>query len=131
MKKINIPFIMIFISNYAVSQININPDPYGDPWIVGGIPEMTSEIQSEIDSIPNFILDTLCNSILLPDSVDSSHRPYMREIFLQHFNSCAQAASIGYMFTYEINYFRNIASDHDLSVIRYHKIRSYVAIGRC
>ena len=38
--------LVIFCQNDLFSQININPDPNGPPWIVGGMPEITPELQA-------------------------------------------------------------------------------------
>lgn len=50
----------------------------------------------------------------LPFMVDNSQLPYFSEIVDQGPNySCAQAATIGYMFSYEANRFRNEFVEHD------------------
>lgn len=123
MKRLIVFYLMLFWVVSVNAQININPDPNGDPWVVGGVPETTSEIQSEIDLIPKFTLNPECLTISLPVSVDNSTNSYMRDIFLQKFNSCSQAASVGYMFTYEINYIRGYSSNHDSST--YHPAFTY------
>lgn len=115
--------LMLFITTGIIAQININPDPNGEPWLVGGVPEITPEMQAEIDSISNFKLNPSCLLLNLPASVDNSKNPFMRGIFRQNGNSCAQASTVGYMFTYEINYERNIPSNHD-SVL-YHPSFTY------
>ena len=102
---------MIFCQNDLLSQININPDPNGPPWIVGGMPEITPELQAELDSIPNLLLTPASLNTLLPYMIDNSQLPYMRSIFLQQYSSCSQAAGIGYMFTYEINRARDSAAN--------------------
>ncbi|MBE9480236.1 MAG: T9SS type A sorting domain-containing protein [Bacteroidetes bacterium] len=48
---------------------------------------------------------------LLPPSLDNSQLPYFRPIFLQSQWSCGQASGIGYNFTYEINYLRDLPAD--------------------
>lgn len=108
-------FWMTVIMNTSIiyAQVNINPNPYGNPWIVGGIPDITPEIQSELDSLPSFQINPSHLIDSLPLNVDNSERIYMRKIFEQYGNSCAQAATVGYMFTYELNYKRNIPSNHD------------------
>ena len=48
MKRI-IVLLLLLCGNISLNaQININPDPNGDPWIVGGIPIISAEIQSEL-----------------------------------------------------------------------------------
>lgn len=100
MKKIGIFLVILFCISSTNAQININPDPYGDPWLVGGVPEITPEIQSDIDAISEFRLDPSCLMNTLSSSVDNSQRQFMRDIFRQNGNSCAQASTVGYMFTY-------------------------------
>jgi len=40
-------FLVFFIFNTKAQIVNLNPDPNGDPWIAGGIPEVTPEIQEK------------------------------------------------------------------------------------
>lgn len=47
----------------------------------------------------------------LPYKVDNSKKTYFPQVFDQYGYSCNQASSIGYVFTYEINRLRNLASD--------------------
>jgi hypothetical protein len=123
MNKIIFSALMLLSITRIFAQININPNPSGDPWLVGGIPEITPEIQAEIDAIPEFTLNPSCLMIALPPLVDNSDMPFMPGIFLQNGNSCAQASTVGYMFTYETDYLRKIAADHDSS--RYHPSFTY------
>ena len=39
--------------------INCNPDPNGEPWWAGDLPEITPEIQAELDAIPLLEVTTL------------------------------------------------------------------------
>ncbi len=103
--------LAMFLLNINAQIINVNPDPYGDPWIVGGVPEITPEIQAELDAIPEMVLSPFSLTYELPDSVDNSKNMFMRPIFLQSGNSCAQAAGVGYTFTYETNWARNLSSN--------------------
>ena len=47
----------------------------------------------------------------LPPVVDNSEWPYLRPVFTQGGASCGQAAMIGYNFTYEMDYHRNLPAD--------------------
>ena len=47
----------------------------------------------------------------IPAIVDNSLLPYFRPIFCQDGYECGQAASIGYVFTYEINCLRNLPAN--------------------
>jgi hypothetical protein len=44
----------------------------------------------------------------LPPVVDNSELPFLRPVFMQEGPSCGQAAMVGYNFTYETDYLRNI-----------------------
>lgn len=48
---------------------------------------------------------------LIPDAVDNSQQPYFRPVFNQDDYCCGQAASVGYMFTYEIDRIRNLPAN--------------------
>lgn len=97
------------ISSFQVNAqlINCNPDPNGNPWWAGGIPEATPEIQAYLDAIPQLTLINGSQNAPLNDVVDNSQHAWFRPIFLQDGGSCAQAAGVGYLFTYEINRVRD------------------------
>jgi hypothetical protein len=104
MKKI-LTAILITITIYFVpAQLkNINPDPQGEPWYVGGlrVPD-----KAELDKIPTVVLsqDYLHRNVNnLPVSLDNSTKPYFRPIFSQSDGSCSQSSGVAYNFTYEIN----------------------------
>jgi hypothetical protein len=108
----------IFANQKANAQesglINVNPDPNGEPWIAGGIThddwdQMTEGLPSLDQIIPIGLAKAV--SADLPDKVDNSILPAFRPIFNQKGGSCAQASSVGYVFTYEINTLRGIASN--------------------
>jgi hypothetical protein len=97
---------------------NINPDPMGEPWIVGGVSNLTeeqAEFVSRIQILPepeNWDAD---KSFLA--SVDNSTRQFFRPVFNQEgFGSCGQASGIGYGFTYEMNSKRNTSAAIDSSI---------------
>ncbi len=113
MKKLSIfvyVFFLVFIAIKA-QVVNINPDPNGTPWITGGVPRVTPEIENVIQQIPNM---NLLSTITPPSYIDNSANIYMRTIFEQSRGSCAQASGIGYVFTYEINWLRNLPADTSL-----------------
>lgn len=88
--------------------ININPDPNEDPWLTGGVPEVNLESQTEVDQIPTMIRRSFVDP---PDLIDNSHNIFMRPIFHQKHGSCAQASGIGYVYTYEINWKRDLPAN--------------------
>lgn len=105
-------FTFLWLGTHA-QLVNVNPDPNGDPWIVGVIPEITPEVQAKIDAIPEMTLSDISSTIQLPDMVDNSQNIYMRPIFSQWGGSCSQAAGVGYAFTYEVNWKRNLPSSEE------------------
>jgi hypothetical protein len=95
----------------ASNLVNVNPDPDGEPWIAGGITEeewnrMISGLPSLDQIIPGGLSKTAAAA--LPEKVDNSVLTAFRPVFNQKGGSCAQASSIGYIFTYEINLLRGL-----------------------
>lgn len=96
------------------SLINVNPDPNGEPWIAGGITEnewaqMTADLPTLSQVIPERLAKAAAK--IPPDKVDNSMLQGFRPIFNQKGGSCAQASSIGYVFTFEINTLRGVAGN--------------------
>ncbi len=109
MKKNIVLFCLLIIFNSLSAQvININPDPTGEPWLVGGYKHMT---QTEIDKIPVIDNSSVNNSKDLPASWDNSKNKFFRPVFNQTDGCCAQASGIAYNYTYEYNLFHNTAAN--------------------
>jgi hypothetical protein len=112
MKKISLIIFIIIINHlclFVYSQtMNLNPDPNGDPWITGDLPEITPEVLAKIAQMPELTLTPESAAVELPYVVDNSTKIYMRPVFVQYGGSCGQASGIGYAFTYEINYLRGL-----------------------
>jgi len=106
-------FFLTFFSLQA-QLTNVNPDPNGEPWLVGGLRVPSEE---ELARIPVMELsqDYLQRSISsLPVSLDNTTQPYFRPVFNQADGSCSQASGVAYNFTYEINRERDLpANSHD------------------
>lgn len=106
--------IAITISAFSVSHlnaqlVNVNPDPNGEPWIAGDLPELTAERMAAIEAIPQ--MTSTRNKSSLPSAVDNSKSNFMPYIFSQgQIGSCAQCAGVSYTFAYEINCMRNLNS---------------------
>ncbi len=102
MKKITLLISLIFFSISGFSQIhNVNPDPHGEPWIVGGLRIPSKE---EINKIPVIQLsESQLNKVALPSSLDNTTKRYFRPVFNQTDGCCAQASGVAYNFTYEMN----------------------------
>jgi len=104
MKKILL--ILVIIMSFITSQAqltNINPDPNGEPWIIGGLRIPT---QAELEKIPklepaNSYLKS--SKTVLPDRLDNSELDFFRPVFNQSDGCCSQASGVAYNFTYEIN----------------------------
>jgi len=101
MKKIFLSVCLLFVSYFTYAQlININPDPNGEPWIVGGFRAASEE---EVNKIPVLENNVYKSSKSLPSSLDNTTKQYFRPVFNQTDGCCAQASGIAYNFTYEIN----------------------------
>ena len=104
MKKLLLLALLSIISNSLFAQLqNINPDPNGEPWMVGGfrIPD-----KAELDKIPVLHVSNQYaqrSALLLPQSLDNSNKAFFRPIFNQSDGSCAQSSGVAYTFTYEMN----------------------------
>jgi hypothetical protein len=110
--------ILIFLAGIlfipAFGQIiNANPDSDGDIWIVGKIPQYTSEYIAKLNLIPELQLTQISSQTPLAVTVDNSTKKYMRTIFYQKDQSCAQAAGVAYTFTYETARLRNTDNKTD------------------
>jgi hypothetical protein len=104
--------LILMLQSTIVSQsINLNPDPNGEPWIAGGIPELTEEAREQIRNMPR--LDLSDRKILLPARVDNKKFKYFPPIFNQVGSSCAQASGVGIQFTYETNFVRDTDASLD------------------
>ena len=102
----------IFLCNVIFSSpaqvVNLNPDPNGPPWLTGGVPKMTPEYKQKIDSIPVMVRQSSTEPL---GKVDNSENKFMRPIFQQSHGCCAQASGVAYVFTYEINWLRDLPAD--------------------
>jgi hypothetical protein len=88
--------------------VNLNPDPNGTPWLTGGVPILTPEIQAIIDATSVMVRQSFLDP---PEAIDNSQNDFMPPIFLQEHGCCAQASGVGYVFTYEMNWLRNLSGD--------------------
>ena len=115
-------FITICISLTAVGQtkildengnetglINVNPDPNREQWIAGGITKEAWEASTA--NLPELEITGLGTRPRAPDQVNNSLSEAFRPVFSQKGGSCAQASAVGYVFTYEINTLRGLASN--------------------
>lgn len=59
------------------------------------------------------------SAAVLPPAVDNSVSPYFPAVFSQTGNSCAQAAGVRYMFSYEMNQLLDRSADRDENVFSY------------
>lgn len=136
MKKILIAILLFLSVQNVFSQTNlrdekiknVNPNPNGDPWIVGGLRDLNSDDWQKIEKTPKLILNNkpkgfidevfsrlkrkLVGHDVLgpsegPERVDNSLSKAFRPIFSQDGNCCAQASGVSYNFTYEVNLLNN------------------------
>jgi len=101
--------LMILTLNSQV--INLNPDPDGEPWLAGNLRPLTDEDLHMLSNVPRLTMPSFLRNRELPSAVDNSQQPYFRPIFNQEGGSCGQASGVGYNFTYEINFERQLTSD--------------------
>ena len=99
--------MLLMISFLINAQINMNPDPNGDPWWSGDGVLPTAE---EIAMIPELVITSESQNLLLPYKVYNDELMFFPPIFNQVGSSCVHAAEIGYNFTYEINRSRNVSA---------------------
>jgi hypothetical protein len=113
-----IPFSLLIVlpcfsaplNNLPSALENINPDPNGEPWIVGGINR--DEWEASIGPMPALAKQTQrAMAFAVPNKIDNTIFSSFRPVFTQKGGACAQASSIGYVYTYEINYVRGLASN--------------------
>lgn len=101
-------------TNSIPNLINVNPDPNGEPWIAGGITKEEWDASlagmPELEPAPR---NGLGKSLALPvpDKTDNSVYASFRPIFNQQGGSCSQASSIGYVYTYEVDYLRGLPAN--------------------
>jgi tetratricopeptide (TPR) repeat protein len=107
-------FVICFcFINFTISAqaINCNPNPNGEPWWTGGI-DTLADYPDETKGINQLILNNIAESTPLPFMVDNSEKIWFRPIFHQTNGSCAQAAGIAYIFTYEVDRIRNLSASY-------------------
>ena len=119
-------FLISFISLDAQNLINVNPDPNGEPWIVGGFRELTDK---EIEDIPEWSPEISSYRITLPSRVDNTLHTYFRSIVLQSGGSCSQASGISYIYTYEVNRLRNLPSIDSVNLYPSHFTYNFLNNG--
>jgi len=126
-KTLIILFLCLLTLSASAKIINVNPDKNGEPWIVGGLSELTANDWQVINSIPKLNLSNRTKS--LPSSVDNSLQPAFRPIFSQQGGSCGQASGIGYTFTYEMNTVRGTAANTTTNQYPTHFTWNYINGG--
>ena len=95
-QKIGVILALLTLATQVYSQINVNPDPDGEPWIIGPGNSLGEPADTVIID-PDALLS-------LPNYVDNSQEIFFWDIFNQgSYNSCSQAAGVAYTFAYEIN----------------------------
>lgn len=105
---------------------NINPDPFGEPWIVGGFRELS---EAEISKIPELVLPENTERASLPSRINNAKLPYFRSIVLQADGSCSQNSGVAYVFTYEINYLRGVPSTDSVNLYPSHYTYNFLNGG--
>ncbi|WP_373763146.1 T9SS type A sorting domain-containing protein [Porphyromonas loveana] len=102
-------FLLGTLSSFS-QVVNVNPNPNGEPWLAGTLPVPTPEMALQLRQLPVFEPSASSLEKFLPPSADNSQHIFMAPVFTQNGESCAQAAGVGYTFTYEINRLRLLNS---------------------
>jgi hypothetical protein len=103
---------------------NINPDPLGNPWIIGGYSGIEDSVLKNMQELE--LPDTRSG---LPSRIDNSQQAYFRPVFVQKGGSCGQASGISYTFTYEINFLRKLSSDTGINQYPSHHTWNFLNEG--
>lgn len=118
LESYNMKSIISLIAVFACSTMvnaqeltNVNPDPKGEPWLVGGLRELTTDDYNQINATPRLTLTASQLNRDLPVSIDNSLLPWFRPVFNQDGGSCGQASGIGYNFTFEMDYLRGLPAN--------------------
>ncbi len=101
MKKL----LLVFIALITITCINAQ-----QPTVFKSAP-MSSYDSLKLSALPELKLSAEASRRLLPPVVDNSTLPFLRPVLQQYTYECGQAASIGYVFTYEMNCIRNLSAD--------------------
>jgi hypothetical protein len=104
-------FFLITNSFFAQQNVNLNPDPNGDPWYVDNY-----KLPSDMELVPKEEIRKVLQwrrekNKTLPYRLSHMYSPYMRPVFVQSGGSCGAASQICYMFGYEINNHRGLEVD--------------------
>ncbi|MBN2891252.1 MAG: T9SS type A sorting domain-containing protein [Bacteroidales bacterium] len=127
MKKTLLFAIIALFSTSLFAQVqNVNPDPNGEPWFIGGWRNPTEQ---ELQSIPQLKISNFYKTKDLPASLNNSTLQYFRPIFSQTDGCCAQASGIAYNFTYEINRARNISASSEANQYPTHYTYNFLNEG--
>jgi hypothetical protein len=130
MKNYSILFIVGFLlNNFLFSQThNWNPDPNDEPWTSGPQPVVTSAMLSTLTlyQVPSNVM-----LLTIPAAWDNTQETdYFPGILNQGtYNSCAQAAGIGYTFTYEINRVKQVAASTNEHKYHHHFTWNFLNYG--
>lgn len=112
MKKLLFLLVVLFPVLCSTAQnTNVNPDPNGEPWIVGGLRELTPSDYQMLSQVPQWKSPNPTDAKDLPLQVDNTVNPWFRPIFNQSGGSCGQASGVSYNFTYEIDYERQVPAN--------------------
>ncbi len=111
MKKFFLLINLFFLLEISAQLRNINPDPNGEPWMVGGLRVPSDEELQQIPKLEISSEDYGKSAIQFPQQFDNSTQTFFRPIFNQFDGSCAQSSGIAYTFTYEINRLRGTSAN--------------------
>lgn len=91
---------------YKTGLTNINPDPNGEPWIVGGMQPYNEDQAAFSDNHPALELTPKTRNRVLPEEIILLDRDEFIPVFNQKGGSCAQASGVAYLYSYQWNCIR-------------------------
>jgi hypothetical protein len=118
--------VFMLMGVFVFAQVvNVNPDPYGDPWIAGDALPMLPEVEANLHIMQ---LTPQSAAKTLPAVVKNNELIYMPPVFDQEGTaSCVQAAEVWYCFAYEINRLRDVKAGNNIDTLTnlYHPFFTY------
>jgi len=110
-------YLVLITLNIKAQLININPDPNGPVWALGGV---RAPVPTSYWDLIEFIPNQASYSLGWPSAIDNSELPYFPYIKMQDGQSCVQMSEVWYIFTYEMNRkFNRTAANWSIKVTVY------------
>lgn len=86
--------------------MNLNPDPNGEPWIVGQPPKISKERRAQLDAVPDI---KIVRGRQLPSEVILMDNDEFPPVVNQIGGSCAQASGMSHLYSYQVNVLEGVS----------------------